>query len=246
MMKAEEKWAEQATYMRDFHIQELKETGPAWEKLLKQYLSHTSGKKVLDVGCGTGFLSMILARNGWDVIAIDNSNSMLEQAKVTAKQYGLSDHITFLEKEAEDTELPEGMFDAIVSRHASWLFTKPEAAYQEWFRVLKSGGILLNLDANWCSPFWKNETAEQFAADEKELIKKYGEFQDHYHDKEMMATLQQLPLAFQNRPEWDEKVCENLGFHSIEHAFLLEDGYWNPFLTLRYHAIPTFVLKAEK
>ena len=82
--------------------------------------------------------------------------------------------------------------------------------------------------------------------DEKELIKRYGEFQDHYHDKEMMVALRQLPLAFQERPEWDKKVCEDLGFHSIEYDFLLEEGYWNPFLTLRYRAIPTFVLKAEK
>jgi hypothetical protein len=36
-MKAEERWAEQATYMYDFHIQELQETGPVWEKLLKKY-----------------------------------------------------------------------------------------------------------------------------------------------------------------------------------------------------------------
>lgn len=37
-MKAEETWAEQATYMYDFHIQELQETGSMWEKLLKKYL----------------------------------------------------------------------------------------------------------------------------------------------------------------------------------------------------------------
>lgn len=35
-MKAEETWAEQATYMYDFHIQELQETGSMWEKLLKK------------------------------------------------------------------------------------------------------------------------------------------------------------------------------------------------------------------
>lgn len=36
-MKAEETWAEQATYMYDFHIQELQETGSMWEKLLKKF-----------------------------------------------------------------------------------------------------------------------------------------------------------------------------------------------------------------
>ena len=47
-MKAEETWAEQATYMYDFHIQELQETGSMWEKLLKKYLGNIPGKKVLD------------------------------------------------------------------------------------------------------------------------------------------------------------------------------------------------------
>ncbi len=50
-MKAEETWAEQATYMYDFHIQELQETGSMWEKLLKKYLGNIPGKKVLDTGC---------------------------------------------------------------------------------------------------------------------------------------------------------------------------------------------------
>ena len=48
-MKAEERWAEQATYMYDFHIQELQETGPVWEKLLKKYLGNIPGKK--SFGC---------------------------------------------------------------------------------------------------------------------------------------------------------------------------------------------------
>ena len=104
-MKAEETWAEQATYMYDFHIQELQETGSMWEKLLKKYLGNIPGKKVLDTGCGTGFLSVILAKNGWKVTAIDNSSDMLEQAKVTAEQYGLSEYITFLKRDAEHTEL---------------------------------------------------------------------------------------------------------------------------------------------
>ena len=238
-MKAEERWAEQATYMYDFHIQELQETGPVWEKLLKKYLGNIPGKKVLDAGCGTGFLSVILAKNGWKVTAIDNSSDMLEQAKITAEQYGLSEYITFLKRDAEHTELTSDTFDAVVSRHASWLFSEPTTAYKEWFRLLKSGGILMNLDANWCIPLGTSEAAAQFAEDEKELIKRYG-------DKEMMAALRQLPLAFQYRPEWDKKVCENLGFHSIEYDFLLDEGYRNPFLSLRYRAIPTFMLKAKK
>lgn len=246
MMDTEERWAEQAQQMRDFHLRELHETGPAWEQLLKEHLAETPGKNVLDVGCGTGFLAILLARSGWSVTAVDSSPSMLTQAKMTAGQLGLSQQITFLERSAEDMGLPDGMFDAVVSRHASWLFSEPEKAYREWQRLLKPEGVLLNLDANWLLLFWENEAAQHFSSDEQKLIAQYGAFQDNYHDPVAMEILKQLPLAFQKRPEWDEALCKAMGFHPVEITFLMATGYRNPFLALRYRAMPTFALKAVK
>ena len=40
-------------------------------------------------------------------------------------------------------------FDVIVTRNLTWDLPHPESAYREWHRVLRSGGILLNFDANW-------------------------------------------------------------------------------------------------
>ena len=85
------------------------------------------------------------SNDGWEVTAIDNRSSMLEQCC-------LSNYITFLKRDVAHTELPSCMFDTVVTRHASWLFTKPETVYQEWFRLLKANGILLNLVANWFIP----------------------------------------------------------------------------------------------
>lgn len=78
------KWSEQAENMRMFHMQELKENGSEWKKLLQENLKDCKGKKALDAGCGTGFLAILLAQDGWEVTAIDSSEAMLEEGKKTA------------------------------------------------------------------------------------------------------------------------------------------------------------------
>ena len=45
--------------------------------------------------------------------------------------------------------IQDGSFDVIVTRNLTWNLEEPQKAYQEWCRVLKKGGILLNFDAGW-------------------------------------------------------------------------------------------------
>lgn len=264
LLQAESLWSAQAAEMRDFHLRELAETGPVWAHLLEQCLAGAlkqtdapcpadassgaaaPGPTVLDAGCGTGFLAVILAQSGWQVTAMDNCAAMAAQAQSTAAELGVSDRITFLTGNAESTQLPPRAFDAVVSRHASWLFLNPEQAYREWVRLLKPGGILLNLDANWLRPLWSDETAAAFRADEAALRRQYGAFRDIYHDRAQMRLLRKLPLAFRRRPAWDEAVCGALGLKCAEIRWLPGDLYWNPFLARRYRTMPTFVLKAQK
>lgn len=72
-------------------------------------------KIVLDVGCGTGILSMFAAKNGAKhVIGVDMS-SIIEMAKVIVDSNGLSDKITLLRGKLEDVELPYPKVDIIIS-----------------------------------------------------------------------------------------------------------------------------------
>ncbi len=59
---------------------------PAFKKFVEQY--HL--KKVLDAGCGTGFHSILLAKLGCEVTAVDVSEKMLVQLKNNASKYGVS------------------------------------------------------------------------------------------------------------------------------------------------------------
>ena len=232
--------------MGTFHWQELSETGPAWEALLTELLAEAPGRKVMDAGCGTGFLALLLARCGWQVTAVDSSAEMIQQGRLAASEMGLAERIVFQVSDAQAGAQTDCTFDAIVSRHASWLFPEPAAAYREWTRLLRPGGILLNMDANWLLPLWKTDISAQFWKDEAELICRYGEFQDCYHDKDLMQAFQQLPLAFQSRPAWDEHICRELGLLRVEGRLLKPEIYWNPFLAIRYRTVPTFVICAQK
>lgn len=73
------------------------------------------GKTVLDVGCGTGILSMFAAKAGaFKVISIDNS-AIIEKAKLIAKENKLDHIITFVRGKVEDVELPVDKVDIIIS-----------------------------------------------------------------------------------------------------------------------------------
>ncbi len=246
MDRLTEKWSQLAVEMGDFHLKELHEKGKEWEELLIKYLNEGGSKKAVDVGCGTGFIAFILAKMGWDVVAIDNNEAMIIEAKKRADDLGLKDKIKFAVANAWSTGLRNNLYDAVVSRHSSWLFLEPKRAYKEWFKLLRPGGCMLNLDANWLLPIWNNEAAEQFKSDEEKLIKLYGEFKDYYHDTKAIAAFKTLPLVYKKRPQWDLEVLEEIGFCNIEIEILSQNKYWNDFLARRYSVMPTFAVKAEK
>ncbi|KAJ2325583.1 Nuclear SAM-dependent mono-and asymmetric methyltransferase, partial [Coemansia sp. RSA 2681] len=73
------------------------------------------GKVVLDVGCGTGILSMFAAKAGAKhVIGVDMSN-IIDKAKLIVEENGLSDKITLLKGKMEEVVLPYDKVDIIIS-----------------------------------------------------------------------------------------------------------------------------------
>lgn len=98
-------------------------------------------QKALDVGTGTGFLSLLLAEADFEVTAIDWSSTMLSQAQKKAEKKHLK--IDFIESQTETLPFPDESFQLITARHLLWTLSKPEEALAEWYRVLKKEGVAL-------------------------------------------------------------------------------------------------------
>lgn len=95
--------------------------------------------RALDVGCGTGISSRLLAARGARVIAIDPNNDMLEQARQARVPEGGA--IEWRLGTAEDTGLPRASRDVVLCAQAFHWFDGPRAL-KELHRVLLAGGRL--------------------------------------------------------------------------------------------------------
>lgn len=102
----------------------------------------SSTKKVLMVGCGSGFSACYLARKtGCEVFGIDMAEVSIEQAKERAKKQSLSDKVKFRVANAYSLPFEAGTFDAVMTEFVSQ-FLDREKAFKEFVRVLKPGGFV--------------------------------------------------------------------------------------------------------
>lgn len=139
----------------------------AWDRILDLVLPGPGALDGLDAGCGTGFLSFELAARGHRVTGVDFAPAMLAEARRKAAEQALA--IRFEEADAEQLPFPPGTFDLVISRHLLWTLPHPEAAIDEWIRVLRGGGRLVILDGQFdpgaAPPASENaRTSQEYAA----------------------------------------------------------------------------------
>jgi len=116
----------------------------AWDRIFGLVLPGTGALDALDVGSGTGFLSLELAARGHRVIGVDFAPSMIAQAERKAAERGLM--VRFEQGDAEQLPFAPASFDLVISRHVLWTLPHPEAAVDEWIRVLRPGRRLVVVD----------------------------------------------------------------------------------------------------
>lgn len=122
------------------------------------------GNKVLDLACGTGTVSILLAQRGYDVTGIDRSADMLEIARAKAREAGVE--VNFLQRDMVRLQMVQH-FDLVVCLYDSLNYllspSELEAAFAGVARALNVGGMFLfDMNTLHClANDWGNQVVEE-------------------------------------------------------------------------------------
>ena len=114
----------------------------AWAGALRRLLPAPPAR-VLDVGAGTGFLAILLARHGYEVTTLDFSEAMLGQLQ--GKAGGRPEDQDYQRRRRRNT-LED--FDAVVERHVLWTVPATRATLEAWHRSAPRGRLVL-MESLW-------------------------------------------------------------------------------------------------
>lgn len=124
----------------------------AWRRRLHTWVPATA-RRVLDIGCGTGSLSVLLAERSHQVTAIDLSRAMLREAASKVQSDGEPDGggatVDLAIADASSPPFRARSFDAIVCRHLVWTLPNPHDALANWASLLVPSGRLVAIEGRW-------------------------------------------------------------------------------------------------
>lgn len=230
--KVTDYWTKRSDSFFEHKCHELKSTMAS--RWLKEITAQISGKvpskdedaKILDIGCGVGFFTVLLGKDGYDVTGIDLTQEMINKAKILIELNGpYRKELKAVAMDAEKLSFPDESFDVIVTRNLTWTLPHPVEAYKEWFRVLKKGGILLNFDAEYAKGAHNLSNQENLA---HKMVS--DDMKDECHKIYHMLTISTL-----DRPKWDEELLSEIGFKKIvadtnfaDRIFVEKDEFYIP------------------
>ena len=122
------------------------ETEPNWgiwgmpEARLQVLPEDLAGKDVVELGCGTAYVSAWLARRGARAVGIDNSPAQLATARALQAEFGLSFPLHL--GDAEATPFADASFDLAISEYGAAIWCDPQRWIPEAARILRPGGRL--------------------------------------------------------------------------------------------------------
>jgi ubiquinone/menaquinone biosynthesis C-methylase UbiE len=178
-----------------------------WLSVLATWTPETPCRTV-DLGCGTGVLSLLLAARGHEVLGVDVAPAMLAQARAKAADRGAP--VRLCRGDAERLPLGADSVDLVTARHLVWTLPDPERALAEWQRVLRPGGRVVCFEGYWDH----DEPWDEYAV---------------VHDD--------LPLYDGSRPADLASHLRTAGFGDVSHATLDDPVLWGREPESEYYVI---------
>jgi ubiquinone/menaquinone biosynthesis C-methylase UbiE len=157
----------------------------AWRAALRATLPDPPAT-VLDVGAGTGAMTLLAAELGYRVTALDLSEGMLEQARAKASERSLD--VKFVV--GSSTMPPGGPFDAVMERHVLWTTPEPTGALAAWRRAAPAGRLVL-FEGIW----GRRDTLQRARDAAAEVLQRLHRIPHDHHAEYDDDVLAQLPLA---------------------------------------------------
>ena len=202
------------------------------EEMEKHHLSITEqtlrrmelrpGERVLDLGCGAGWASRILARLVGDgpeghgqVVGVDISDEMIRRARAASRDF---DNLMFVWGSAQQIPWEENFFDKVLSVESFYYYADQERALHELLRVMAPRGrlfILINLyQDNPYSLRWVEElkvpVQARTAAEYVELMKQHA-----FEDVQALRIPDETPTPEEYSGKWFKSAAELREFKKI-------------------------------
>ena len=119
-----------------------------WRRKLLKFVKANNPKKILDLACGTGDMTIALYKSGFEVIGADIAEKMLEIARVKSIKIhnGNTPPPVYILASADSIPFPDNSFDSVTITFGIRNFENRKSSLQEIIRVLKNGGYLSILE----------------------------------------------------------------------------------------------------
>ncbi|MCH1982690.1 MULTISPECIES: class I SAM-dependent methyltransferase [Ruminococcus] len=212
-----------------------------WKSLLLQYAPDRKNTKILDVGTGPGFFAILLAKEGYQVTAVDQNAEMLRCAQENARQAGVD--ICFLQT-GDELPFADGSMDMIVARDVTWMQLEPEKVLESWYRILKKDGCLLYFDAEWYGYLRDERQAQEYRSFRRYVKEQSGFVYEKANEMERLAA--EFPLTYQERPKWDGEFWKSLNPRQVSCKTELNPIVYSEIEQLQYAKTPEFLVCVQK